>query len=104
MAEFRTFTIGDIVARTGAGERQVLMWADMGALLASPSTSRAGRGVHRQFAWREVEVAAVLAAVASPYKMPIGVLAEIAGIVRLGIALADAPPPLALGAAMGQAF
>ena len=103
MPEPRFFTISDIIARTGAVERQVLMWADAGALMATPQTSRAGRGVHRQFVWREVEIAAVLAAVA-PFRLPIGVMVEIGGIVRIGLALGDAPPELVLGAALGWAF
>ena len=87
-----TYTIGDIVARTGAKERSVLMWADALAILPDGGTNRGGRGVHRQFKWRELEIAAVLAAVA-PFRLPIGVMVQVGNIVRSGLNLADEPEP-----------
>lgn len=86
----RSYTIGDIVAQTGVGERSVLMWADALAIRPDPGTNRAGRGVHRQFQWREVEVAAVLAAVA-PFRLPIGVLCRIGTLVHNLIVLGEPP-------------
>jgi hypothetical protein len=84
------YTVGDIVAKTGAKERSVLMWADALALWPNGGTNRAGRGVHRQFEWREVEVAAVLAAVA-PFRLPIGVMVAVGSAVRIGLGLAEDP-------------
>ena len=88
MNEADEFGVGDIVTKTGAKQRAVLLWADGGALRADAATDRAGRGVHRRFAWREVQIAAVLKAV-SPFGLPIGVLKTIGEILRLSLDLAE---------------
>jgi hypothetical protein len=78
------YGIGDIVAKTGAKQRSVLMWADALALWPQGGTGHAGRGVHRRFSWTEVQIAAVLHHVA-PFRLPIGTMAAVGSIVRLMI-------------------
>lgn len=81
MAEAETYTVGDIVRRSGAKERQVLLWADALALWPEGGAQRTGRGVHRRFAWREVEIASVLAATLA-FRLPIAVMAGIGSAIR----------------------
>jgi hypothetical protein len=86
----RNYTIADIAAKTGIGERLATTWADALVLHAEPQSNRAGRGVHRKFHWREVEIASVLAK-AAPFRMTTGVLVRLAVVLRNLITL-GAPP------------
>jgi hypothetical protein len=94
MTQERTYLAGEVVALTGARKRVLYLWADAGALQALPDTDRSGRGVHRQFTWREVEIAAVLQAI-SHFRLPIGEMVRLAEgfrySLRLGELLADDP-------------
>jgi hypothetical protein len=99
-----TYTVSDIVAKTGAKERAVLAWADALALIPEGGVYRPGRGVHRHFSWHEIEVAAVLTAVAA-FRLPIGVMVQIAAAVRVQLlpAMVGAPGILGRMAEAGEA-
>jgi hypothetical protein len=89
----RTYLAGEIASLTGAKKRIVLLWADGGAIEALPGTTRAGSGVHREFAWIEVEIAAVLAAIV-PFRLSIGEMASIAATLRATLMVVDLLPKI----------
>jgi DNA-binding transcriptional MerR regulator len=72
------FTLAEVVARTGAKRRAVQLWADGGVIESTAETDRAGTGVHRVYDESQVQIAAILAALANNISMPIGELQQLA--------------------------
>ncbi|HYE70095.1 MAG TPA: hypothetical protein VD932_01055 [Aquabacterium sp.] len=79
-----TFTLAEIVARTGAKRRTVQLWADGGVLLSVAGTDRAGTGTSRQFYSWEVEIAALLVPLAEA-GIQIGRLLQFSALLRSAI-------------------
>lgn len=77
----KPLSIGDIARRTGGKLRSLRLWADAGAIRPIPGTAHAGRGVHREFPESEIDVAAVLVALA-PFGLPIGTMVTVGHAVR----------------------
>jgi hypothetical protein len=75
------FTLSEVVAKTGAKRRAVQLWADGGVIESTPETDRAGTGIHRSYRECEVQIAAMLVPLAN-MGVPIGVLRQIAGMIR----------------------
>lgn len=76
-----TFAQKDIVDHLGIAPRTVAFWSDQGVLLPVEPKKSGGSGVHRRFVESEVDVAAILHQ-ASPLKLPIGSLRDIATWIR----------------------
>lgn len=88
--EQRRYTLADIVRRTGAKRRSVQLWADAGVIRALEETQHGGSGVHRLFGDQELEIAALVSALAE-MAISIGALKFIADHIRQ--AMAGEPMP-----------
>jgi DNA-binding transcriptional MerR regulator len=103
------FAIGELQQKTGIPLRTLIFWADR-LVLRATAASRAGRGTHRRFPFRELQIAALLKPL-SRGGLPIGVLGTFASIFRQAIAadMSEAPPvdagppAAAIGAAIARA-
>ena len=84
-------TLADVVRRTGAKRRSVQLWADAGVIKSLPDTFLMGSGVHRLFDERELEIAALVGALAE-LSISIGALKFFADQIRP--ILAGVPPDL----------
>jgi hypothetical protein len=76
-----THSLSDVEEIAFSNRRTIQFWVETGALVPTPDTNRAGRGVHRAFDASEVVIACVLRAV-SQNNLPIGRLIAIAKALR----------------------
>ena len=76
-----TFMVSEIVKLTGASNRWVQRWNDIGILRAQPETEGKGTGIHRRFSMAEVLIAAPLAQLGH-FGMPIGEIKKVADEIR----------------------
>jgi hypothetical protein len=75
------YTLADITRMCGAKRRSVQLWAEAGAIVAEPGTSREGSGVHRVFDRNEVIIACILHGLAVQ-AVSIGKLVMLATLLR----------------------
>jgi hypothetical protein len=74
-------SLSNVIDITFSNRRTIQFWVEAGALVPTPDTDRAGRGVHRSFDSSEVVIACILAAL-SQNNLPVGRLIAIAKAVR----------------------
>ncbi len=75
------YSLSDVQEIAFSNRRTIQFWVEAGALVPTPNTNRAGRGIHRAFDASEVVIACVLRAV-SQNNLPIGRLIGIARALR----------------------
>jgi hypothetical protein len=75
------YTLAEVTRMCGAKRRSVQLWAEAGALVAMPGTSREGSGVHRVFDRNEALIACILHGL-SVQGVTIGKLVTLAGLLR----------------------
>jgi hypothetical protein len=75
------YSLSDVQEIAFSNRRTIQFWVEAGALVSTPNTNRAGRGIHRAFDASEVVIACVLRAV-SQNNLPIGRLIGIAKALR----------------------
>jgi hypothetical protein len=75
------YSLSDVEDIVFSNRRTIQFWVEAGALVPTPDTNRAGRGIHRAFDASEVVIACVLRAV-SQNNLPIGRLIAIAKALR----------------------
>jgi hypothetical protein len=75
------YSLSDVQEIAFSNRRTIQFWVEAGALVPTPNTNRAGRGVHRAFDASEAVIACVLRAV-SQNNLPIGRLIGIAKALR----------------------
>jgi hypothetical protein len=76
-----TYVLSDIVSALPIPPRTLIAWADDRVIHADKKSAGAGSGVHRRFPIGEVEIAAILSALA-PYRFPTRTLKSIADWIR----------------------
>lgn len=79
-----TYTLAEMVERTGAERQWVQRWSEAGILLPAPGTLSAGRGAHRRYGNSELAVAAILTPIAA-WGVTIGQLAKFASVIRASL-------------------
>jgi hypothetical protein len=90
------FSIGELEQKTGIALRTLVFWADR-LVLHATMASRIGRGTHRRFPFRELQIAALLRPL-SGGGLPIGVLGSFASVFRQAIdAHVSGIPPVDAG-------
>jgi hypothetical protein len=75
------YSLSDVVKIAYSNRRTIQFWVEAGAIIPTPKTDRAGRGIHRAFDASEVVIACILRAV-SQNSLPIGRLIAIAKALR----------------------
>jgi hypothetical protein len=75
------YSLSDVIDIAFSNRRTIQFWVEAGALVPTPDTDRAGRGIHRAFDASEVVIACILRAV-SQNNLPIGRLIAIAKALR----------------------
>ena len=76
-----TYSVAEIVKRTGALRRRVQLWADAGVIRSSAATQHGGSGTHRAFDGTELQIAALVTPLAN-LSMSIGLLKFFADEIR----------------------
>ena len=75
------YSLSDVEDIVFSNRRTIQFWVEAGALIPTPNTNHAGRGIHRAFDASEVVIACILRAV-SQNNLPIGRLIAIAKALR----------------------
>ena len=75
------YSLSDLEDIVFSNRRTIQFWVEAGALVPTPDTNRAGRGIHRAFDASEVIIACILRA-ASQNNLPIGRVIAIAKALR----------------------
>jgi len=74
-------SLSDVEEIVFSNRRTIQFWVEAGALVPTPDTNRAGRGIHRVFDASELVIACILRAV-SQNNLPIGRLIAISKALR----------------------
>jgi hypothetical protein len=77
----KTFTLGDLEARTGLSKRTLQNWGNTGVIVADSDTLHGGRGSVRRFAVTELVIAVLLSPLARA-GVTVGHLERLAGVLR----------------------
>ncbi len=75
------YSLSDVIDIAFSNRRTIQFWVEAGALVPTPDTDRAGRGIQRAFDAPEVVIACILRAV-SQNNLPIGRIIAIAKALR----------------------
>ena len=81
MTSWQLFSLHTIAERTGAPIRSLRLWADAGAIRATPETNHSGRGNHRLFPGLELQIASLLTPLAN-FDLPIGQMVRLGEVFR----------------------
>jgi hypothetical protein len=91
----KTFTLGDLEARTGLSKRTLQNWGNAGVIIADSDTLHGGRGSVRRFAVTELVIAILLSPVARA-GVTVGHLGRLAGVLRASLDVRQAGSLIAM--------
>ncbi len=77
-----SFTVSDLVRFSGAKPRSLQVWTDAGVLLPLFGTDRGGSGAYRRYPYAEAELACIIAALSSAWRLPVGSLKSLSQAIR----------------------